>query len=447
MGTKRVIHNVDVDTFALHIRKGAELLKDISPGNEEDVIEYAEYLFLRQALLGDKVSHTALYLLNPEKSERVQTILGIYDSALEAFEKSAPDLVGSIPAEVTEENVRRLFFALLGIDSHDAAFDFLEHMWQHISWKSPRNKISGSVFSLVFSALMAAKNKEDAFRLLKDAESLIDWGSSSQQPLMIATEAAMEIFSVFLSLGKYALAKRVITAMKPLVDYPSFLEGLEADTEKKSTSEISEIQEATAQEEVVKESPEEIPSEVSETQETSSLAVVSETMVASAAQEPKEMSIALEECADNPFVSMLLKNEEYTTPPNPEFPFSFELPVWRDADDLSVVLDGLNENLYEMLVTITKNDGVRCLHDIPITVGEFQEKFPRYSDEKWVRKITPITIKVKRALENPHTYQQKSRPIEHSDESESLKSNKPVEFKQRKQANFFPKKKKRRASR
>lgn len=477
MSSKHIIHGVDVDDFISRIRNGAELLKDISSEEIENVMDGAEVLLFRYALKGDTVSQDALYLLNQERSEKVREVLEKYDAAQKVFEEAAPDLVESIPAEVMQSTVRQLFFALLGVNREESAFDFLEDMWQYFSWKAPKDRIPAGAFNSVFSLLMASGNQNDAFGLLNDAQSYINWNDSDQQRTTV--ESAMQIFSVSLSLGKYALAKRIATAMKPLVDYQSFLDDLEDDA-RRSSEEEGASQTATA----VQEAQE----EVLESQEDQSLpkiqelpSSVLETEITTAKEQEKEYpspdipsmlaaAMTTEGQENNPFVLALVKASGITLPQapaktkrvielteyecslpsgNPDFPYNFQLPIGDSEDSPWGIITGLNDRLHEMLLTLVKNDGVKCFRDIPLTVTEFQRKFPRYSDEQYARQITPIVIKVKQALEStePYQYQERRKAPAKTGKSGSSKDKKPVDFKKPETTSFFPRTKKKKASR
>lgn len=491
MDSRRIIHDVDVDDFVSRIRNGAELLKDISSQEEvEDIMDGAEILLFRRALKGDKVSHDALYLLNPERAEKVHHVLERFDTALEVFEEAAPDLVGSIPAEVTQSSIRKLFFALLGVNCEESAFKLLEHVWQYFSWNAPKSKIPAGAFQSVFSLLMASGNSTDAFGLLNDAQNSIDWNDSNQQGT--AVESAMQIFSIFLSLGKYALARRIITAMKPLVDYQRFLEDLEDEarenSERENVSQVTQVTTAVqeAQEEVLESQEDqslpkiqELPSSVLETEITTAKEQEKENPSPVLPKEPLQdpdipsmlaAAVTTEQQENNPFVLALVKAYGIPVPQahvkskkimelseyecslpsgNPDFPYNFQLPIGDSEDSPWGIVYGLNDRLHEMLLTLVKTDGVRCLRDIPLTVGEFQRKFPRYSDEQYARQITPIVIKVKMALEStePYQYQEKKNTPVKTGKSGSPKDKNPVDLKKSKTTSFFQRAKKKRASR
>lgn len=419
-----ISYEIDVRAFVDYMKKGAKLLRNLSSDEGYGaIIEYAERILFRQALRGDEISHDALNLLNPQQSEQISTVLDTYDTALNIFEDAAPDLVGSIPAEVTQKTVKRLFFALLGIDHGEAAFQLIEHMWQVFSWKYPQKKIPAASFNTVFSVLMAGGSREDAMRLLADTEPYVDWNDSCLQPTTV--EAVMGIFSVFFSLGKYALCKRVISAIKPHIDYESFLDQLEADAEEEKSEagkeEGAEIvleepkkTEDTSLEEALEaiDTPE-IQPEIQDApcvtdQQSQREESVSPPKVAASPTPARELIETLEES----FTSLMAQyppNQNFSEPE--EFRFSFHLPIW-DTDGSPVgTLTRLNGNLHEMLMTLVRMEGVKCLQDIPLTVAEFQTKFPRFSDEKYQRKITVIARKVKGTLENTKLYQKTNPTI------------------------------------
>lgn len=434
MGLKRIIHGVDINDFASHIKSAAELLKNLVPDDDDEVIKYAETLLFRQALLGDTVAHNALYLLDPERSDSVQKAMEVYDTALNTFEKTDPNLAGSILSEVTQENVRRLFFALLGVEQEDSAFKFLEGIWQYISWSSPRNKIPEYAFNTVFATLMAMEKRKDAYSLLKDAEEYIEWNNSTGQRTTV--EAAMEIFSVFLSLGKYALAKRTIEVMKPIVDYQDFLAQLEADIEEDSRGEVV-LQQDSFGEETSTDTVEEFQDTTQEIQGISDLSNViqippippEEKQVPKFAEKKNKNVSSLQDIAslvaqtaveaNNPIALAMVKaygvpvpqpilqetvslSREITSSPsgNPDFPHDLNIPLWDSKDSPMGIIEDLNDNLLDILMTLVKADGVKCVKDIPITVEGFRQKFPRFSDDKYEKKIVPIVIKVKRILES-----------------------------------------------
>lgn len=446
MSIQHVIHGVDVERFVAHIRKGADLLKEVSSNDEvENIIREATILLFRQSLLGDKTSYDALYLLDEEKYERVQSILREYDKALNIFEKTVPDLAGSIPAEVTQFSVRRLFFALMGINHEEDAFSLIEHMWQWFRWQQPQNKIPASAFNAVFSTLMASENRDDALGLLKDSQDYIDWSDSDQQKTSI--EAAMDIFHVFLSMGKYALAKRIITAMRPLIDYQDFLSQLETIAEENSEKKQKEVQENQQDQNV-----EEIQkvSDLSDIQDTPTQDIPIETKKEQRKTDKKatprtHVNVAsmvagitvTEENVNNPMLLALFKaygaplnlptparkesQKIGSVPSGNDYPWDFQLPAFNSENAPMMTLFSLSETLNEILTTLVEHDGVRCLRDIPLTVEEFQKKFPRYSDDRFVKQITPIVIKVKRTLQNIGIHQE------------------PINF-ERKQASFFQQK-------
>jgi hypothetical protein len=401
MSSQRFVHGISVDDFIRHIRNGIELLKDLSSSEYDDILDCTEVLLFRQALKGDKISHNALYLVNPEKSERVHTALETYDAALNTFEYSAcPELIGSISAEVTESTVRRLFFALLGIRCFEEAFAFLEHMWQYFSWSLPQGNIPASAFTTVFSVLMAGENRDDAYRLLKDTEPYIDWNDVYQQKT--TAESAMRIFSVFLSLSKYALAKRVIMAIEPHLDFQTFLADLEAHARTGEDILLNERGEKTETEDQDSEAEEQEQEkqekqEQQEQEDPHSILPILSTLVPIPppvkASEKDQMAARSNLC-----------------PTHPDFPYNYSMPVWNTPDSPIGTITMLNENLYEILVTIQKHDGVQCLHDIPLSIKGFQAKFPRYSDEKYEKKIARIITKIERTLENPRNYTKKEYP-------------------------------------
>jgi len=407
MGSQYLVHGIDVHEIARFIKKGAELLQNLSIEEERDnVIHHTIHILFQQALRGDEVSCIALYLLDPDEFDRVEHIFTIHTSALDAFEDRVPDLAGSIPAEVTQDSVRRLFFALLGVSCYHDAFAYLEHMWQYFSWNIPKKMISASTFSTVFSVLMAKGNRDDAHRLLEDADSDIDWNDFNQEQSPTA-EAAMQIFSVFLSRGKYALAKRVITAIEPHIDFQSFLKDLEADAEKSSLPSEKETEKSEIQEEQEQST---VPAEehLKSPFEDLALQIALEAEVPASPSLPKPILSALASVTVK--VPQVVNESPIAIPVNPDYPFSFSLPVWNEPDSPIGTVTMLNENLYDMLVML-KNDGVGCLHDIPLTVSEFKAKFPRYSDSRYDKRIERIVKKVSGTLENPQNYR---RPFDFS---------------------------------
>ncbi|MBI2644681.1 hypothetical protein HYW94_00700 [Candidatus Uhrbacteria bacterium] len=473
MSSKRIVHTVNVDDFLHHLKKGADLLDGLSPDEIEDIIEMCDSILFNQALKGDTTAHNTLYLLNQDQFHQVTVCLRVYDDAFATFEKACPHLVGSIPAEVTQGTVRKLFFALLGADRDTDALSFLEHMWQYFAWDKPHKKIPAYAFNTIFSLLMASERDSDALSLLEDSKKYVDWDDSGQHVTVV--QAAMEIFSVLLSLGKYALAKRVITKMKPHIDYKAFLEQLEADvSEQKIPVQVEQEENQQGGKHIPDVSAVSTDTDMEDRSEFQDM--------------PPILASATEEQVKNPSVLALVKAHETLVPldptkdtttetleteeieeiplsvpsGNPEFPYNIQLPVWDEENSPIGVIRELNANLHEMVLMLVK-DGVKCLHDIPCPdntlltdtspiIKEFQSKFPRYNDAGYVRQIKPILIKVKKALESTDTYQQKrqsvkkiSRPTPTNQTEQQEK--KPVDFRNRKQASFFQKRKKRRASR